>query len=191
MWPSADFDRIRTAILDARTRGVRSQVDGVSHRSSLARFRKKHAMVYDRVSEADPGQGNPLSWDYAPGSSGPAKVEHTFEADTYPIPILLRRPPLPETSPVALGTEAVVNLVIDAAGKVRSASLEGKTREGFDKRHCKLEVYSRLQRGSARRQPSATRSHTFAVKAIQPRKACRYSWGAGKVAFSVSCSRQG
>jgi hypothetical protein len=126
MWPSADFDRIRTAILDARARGVRSQVDGVSHRSSLARFRKKHAMVYDRVSEGDPGQGNPLSWDYAPGSSGPGKVEHTFEADTYPVPILLRRPPLPETSPVALGAEAVVNLVIDAAGKVRSASQEGK-----------------------------------------------------------------
>jgi hypothetical protein len=126
MWPPADFDRIRTAILNARGHGLLSQVDGASDRSSAARFKKKHAMIYDRVSEADPRQGNPLSWDYAPGLSGPAKPEHTFEADTFPVPILVRRPPPQHGSPGDLGKEVVVNLVIDAAGKVRSAEAEGR-----------------------------------------------------------------
>jgi hypothetical protein len=126
MWPPADFDRIRAAILSARAHGLLSQVDGVSDRSSPAWFKKKHTMIYDRVSEADLQQGNPLSWDYAPGASGPAKDEHTFEADTFPVQILLRRPPPQDASAGALGTEVVVNLVIDAAGKVRSAKAEGR-----------------------------------------------------------------
>ncbi len=31
MWPSSDLNRIRTAIVDAQARGLRAQVDGVSH----------------------------------------------------------------------------------------------------------------------------------------------------------------
>jgi hypothetical protein len=58
--------------------------------------------------------------------SGPGKDKHTFEADTYPVPILLRRPASPDVSRAALETEVSVNLVIDAAGKVRSATAEGK-----------------------------------------------------------------
>jgi hypothetical protein len=123
-WPSADLDRIRGAIVDARARGIRSQVDGVSHRTTPAQL-KKHAMIYDRVGDTDPDQGNPLAWDYSPGASGPAKDKHTFEADTYPVQILLRRPPPPDASRAALGREVVVNLVIDSAGKVRSAKAEG------------------------------------------------------------------
>lgn len=126
MWPGADFDRIRAAILNARAHGVRSQVDGVSHRLAPPQFMKKHAVIFDRMSDADPAQGNPLSWDYSPGMSGPAKDAHTFEADTYPVQILLRRPPPSDASPADLGTEVLVNLVIDAAGKVRSAKAEGK-----------------------------------------------------------------
>jgi hypothetical protein len=125
MWPATDFDRIRTAIVNARGRGVRSEVDGVSHKSSPGTF-KKHAMIYDRLSDADRDQGNPLSGNYSPGMSGPSKLEHTFEADTYPVQILLRRPPPADASQAALRTEVMVNLVIDAAGKVRSASAEGK-----------------------------------------------------------------
>ena len=30
MWPASDFERIRAAILDARARGIRAEVDGVS-----------------------------------------------------------------------------------------------------------------------------------------------------------------
>jgi hypothetical protein len=83
-------------------------------------------MIYDRLSEADPAQGNPLSSNYSPGMSGPSKLEHTFEADTYPVQILLRRPPPADGAQDALPAEVMVNLVIDSAGKVRSASAEGK-----------------------------------------------------------------
>jgi hypothetical protein len=126
MWPGADLDRIRAAILLAQAHGVRSQVDGISHQSRPSQFKKKHAMIYDRISDTDAEEGNPLSWDYARGASGPSKAEHTFEPDTAPVPILLRRPAPPDASSAALWTEVMVNLVIDAAGKVRSAKVEGK-----------------------------------------------------------------
>jgi hypothetical protein len=126
LWPESDFDRIRAAILSARAKGIRSQVNGVSHDSSAGKLKKKHAMIYDRVSDTDPDKGNELGWAYAPGMSGPEKPKHTFEADTYPIPIVMRRPPPLDASRAALTTEVSVNLVIDAAGKVRSAKAEGK-----------------------------------------------------------------
>jgi hypothetical protein len=126
MWPESDFDRIRTAILNARAKGIRSQVNGVSHESSPYRFKKKHAMIYDRVADTDPDKSNELNFAYAPGMSGPGKDKHIFEADTYPIPILLRRPTSLVASRAAFETEVSVNLVIDAAGKVRSATAEGK-----------------------------------------------------------------
>jgi hypothetical protein len=126
MWPESDFDRIRAAILNARAKGIRSEVNGVSHESSPGKFKKKHAMIYDRVADTDPDKSHELSFAYAPGMSGPGKDKHTFEADTYPVPILLRRPNSLEASRAALETEVSVNLVIDAAGKVRSAKAEGK-----------------------------------------------------------------
>jgi hypothetical protein len=125
MWPESDFDRMRNAILNVRAKGIRRQVNGVSHELSAGKFKKKHAMIYDRISDADPDKGNELSWAYARGMSGPGKANHTFEADTYPIPILLRRPPPLDALRTALNTEVTVNLVIDAAGKVRSAKAEG------------------------------------------------------------------
>ncbi len=129
MWPPSDLERIRAAILRARAQGIRSQVDGVSERPPDSFRKKKKVMIYDRISEADASQGNPLSWDYTPGASGPTKTEHTFEADSFPIPILLRRSPPAETSTAALRTEVTVNLVIDAAGKVRSANAVGNADE--------------------------------------------------------------
>ena len=126
MWPGSDFDRIRAAILNSRTKGILSLVNGVSHESSAGKFKKKHAMIYDRIADTDPDKSNELGWAYANGMSGPGKDKHTFEADTYPIPILMRRPPPLDATRAALTTEVTVNLVIDAAGKVRSAKAEGK-----------------------------------------------------------------
>jgi hypothetical protein len=126
MWPASDVDRIRAAILKMRASGIRSQMDDASHRSSPGLLRKKHAMIYDRIADVDRDRGNPLSWDYSPAASGPTKNEHLFEADTFPVQILLRRPPPPVGSEAASSSEVTVNLVIDAAGKVRSASAEGK-----------------------------------------------------------------
>lgn len=50
---------------------------------------------------------------------------HQFQADAMPQEILLRRPPLPQTAQASMKTEVVFNLVIDSAGKVRSAKPEG------------------------------------------------------------------
>jgi hypothetical protein len=126
MWPPADLERIRTAIVKARDHGIRSQVDDVSHETKPTQFKKKHAMIYDRVSDSDSDQGDPLSWDNAPGMSGPGKAKHLFDADTFPIQILLQRPPPQDPSWVVSGDEVMMDLVVDSAGKVRSAKVEGK-----------------------------------------------------------------
>lgn len=107
MWPANDIDRIRTSIQHQRAGGMHSRVDGVA--ASPPRFHvKKHAMVFDAEFQSD-------------------KDDHMkqFQADEIPHEILLRRPPLPQTAQASLKTEVVFNLVIDSAGKVRSAKPDG------------------------------------------------------------------
>ena len=97
MWPSGDTDRIRAAILHGRASGIAAQVDGVLLASSK---RNKHAPVFDVVN-VSPEQKSDI---------------------TPPEPIMLNRPPLLGTSgQVQSPTETVLQLVIDEAGKVRSA----------------------------------------------------------------------
>jgi hypothetical protein len=131
MWPPADVDRIRASILDARAHGIRSRVDGVSHELAPSR-RPKHAMIFDRVtgkvSDATvdlPHQGHGDPSMGSGGSGGSQDHMSSFEADSFPVQILMRRPPPPEGSEAAPVTEVAVNLVVDAAGKVRSAKVEG------------------------------------------------------------------
>jgi hypothetical protein len=107
LWPASDVDRIRTAIVNARANGMHSRVDGISQ--SPSHFHKKHTLIYEAV--LDPPKDDHMS---------------SFDSDTMPQEILLRRPPPPDTVQAALDTEVVLNLVIDAAGKVRSATPEGK-----------------------------------------------------------------
>jgi hypothetical protein len=102
MWPDADVPRIRAAIADARTHGILSQVAGVS-----AVKKTKPVRIFDAIT---------LS------SGGKAEV-------TPPEPILLRRPPPPgipdqPSSP----TELLLELIIDSAGKVRSAEPTGRVK---------------------------------------------------------------
>ena len=100
MWPDDDLPRIRTAIVNARTHGILSQVAGVS-----AVKKTKPVRIFDAIT---------LS------SAGKAEV-------TPPEPILLRRPPPQEnSSQAALPSELLLELIIDAAGKVRSAEATGK-----------------------------------------------------------------
>src|ERR1700676_3128529 len=93
MWPAADVERVRIAVLDARTHGIRAQVDGVSTEGPNGK--KKGVALFD-----------------ATGSSQPNKSEIIS-----PRPILLRRPPTSLTLPES---ELLLDLVIDSAGKVRS-----------------------------------------------------------------------
>jgi hypothetical protein len=119
MWPASDLDRIHAAILDARARGIRAQLDGVSSRSAPA-HRKKRVMIYDNVTE-----------NIGSHTSVPAVVGRTdekeFQIDIQPRQILFRRAPPPDDAPAAsLNRKAVVDMVIDSAGKVWSIKIVGE-----------------------------------------------------------------
>jgi hypothetical protein len=107
MWPTVDVDRIRAAILRARARGISAQVNGVSAGGSGTRT--KRATIFDATS----------------GSAG-SKPEVIP-----PEPILLWRPTLSGSPEQGLPqAELLLELVIDSAGKVRSAEPTGKTKSG-------------------------------------------------------------
>jgi len=107
MWPAADLERIQSAIRKAHAGGMQSKVDGVSPHPSGLHVRR-HAAIFDAELQYK-------------------KDDHMkqFQADVIPQAILLRRPPLPVTAQASLNAEIVLNLVIDAAGKVRSAKPDG------------------------------------------------------------------
>ncbi len=104
MWPAADVARIRTAVLDARAHGIRAEVDGVS--TGGAGGKKKRVALLDATSRSGPGKSEIIS----------------------PRPIQLRRPPLSGPAQSLPESELLLDLVIDSAGKVRSAEPAGKTK---------------------------------------------------------------
>lgn len=112
MWPAADFERIRTALMNARSRGIRSQVDGVS--TPVRPGRETHAKIFDDTTfvAATPGVT-------------PKDVE-AKPAITPPRAILMERPPPDTPLEIELAqTESELVLVIDSAGKVRSVEERG------------------------------------------------------------------
>jgi hypothetical protein len=107
MWPPADFDRIRASILNAQTRGIRGELDGVSPGPN--RLHLKHvAHIFDTMPhpDTDPDISN-------------------VTVDTKPQQILLRLPAPVDIHEALPKSEKLVDLVIDAAGKVRSAKMVG------------------------------------------------------------------
>ena len=111
MWPPADRDRIRDAIVSARARGIRAQIDGTSAMSHSGAERLAEIVDLRTVRTAPPE----LKID------GRAPEQKTL-AIVRPVPIWIGRK-IPQGQPEqALGDSGVlVDLVIDAAGKVRSA----------------------------------------------------------------------
>ena len=105
MWPPSDVDRIRTAILKARTLGIARQADDSA--ADLPPKKRKHARVFDARSFSGPGR----------------KLEVVP-----PKAILLEFPPATEGSAQG-GPEELLDLVIDAAGKVRSADGAGASKQ--------------------------------------------------------------
>jgi hypothetical protein len=104
MWPAADVERIRTAVLDARAHGIRAEVDGVT--TGGPSRKKKRVALFDAASRSGPGKSEIIS----------------------PRPIQLRRPPLSVPEQSLPESELLLDLVIDSAGKVRSAEPAGKTK---------------------------------------------------------------
>ncbi len=101
MWPAADVDRIRAAIVSARARGISAQVNGVS--TGIPANRTKRVTIFDAAG----------------ASANKSEV-------IPPAQILLRRPP--PSGPDLPQSELLLELVIDSAGKVRSAKETGQTK---------------------------------------------------------------
>jgi hypothetical protein len=117
MWPSADLDRIRAALLNARTHGILSQVDGVS--TPVPAGHETHAKIFDgtTIVSATPG--------LAP--KGLAKLKPEI---TTPRAILMERlPPSDVYEAELMRSESLLKLVIDSAGKVRSVEVMGNAQE--------------------------------------------------------------
>lgn len=134
MWPPADLDRIRGSILDAQAHGIRRQVDGVSTPGSRPRW-KHHAQIYDTGTEtksvADMASDQELK--LAPNAETPSAgsgEKTSSTVDVAPGPIYLGTP-LPRGPEQPLVTSKVyLMLVVDAAGKVRSARFADKADHG-------------------------------------------------------------
>jgi hypothetical protein len=112
MWPTSDLDRIRGALSNARARGLLSQVDGIS--TPVRPGHENHVKIFDGtiVVTATPGVT-------------PKGVKPKQEI-TPPRAILMERPPPATPVEIELAqTESTLKLVIDSAGKVRSAEVVG------------------------------------------------------------------
>lgn len=99
MWPARDIDRIHSALLAVRARGIRSQIDGTMPASTKAT--KRRTQIFNAIDRSESG--------------GPLEV-------TPPRAILLQTPPILQSQ---REQEVMIDLTIDQAGKVRSAELSG------------------------------------------------------------------
>jgi hypothetical protein len=135
MWPPADIERIRASVLDARAHGIRAQVDPSSLEASHVPS-KKHAYVFETPNYAEQKLVGPAftrSSDPNPDSQASYEKPDTFPlTDTTPQPILLRIPPPAAGQQALPRSEAQLDLLIDAAGKVRSAKPIGKIKVDDD-----------------------------------------------------------
>ena len=96
MWPSADREPIRSAIIAARSRGVGAQVKGVSGKAGTGR--EKHPIIFEATT----------------GMAGRKPEVRP------PEPILMGRPSPGEGDQALPQAETNLELVVDSAGKVRA-----------------------------------------------------------------------
>lgn len=112
MWPAADLNRIRAALLDARAQGIRSQLDGVS--TAVPSGREIQVKIFDGTTTVAA----------TPGLT-PKDVKPKQEIIA-PRAILMERPPPVTPLEIELAqSESTLELVIDSAGKVRSVEVLG------------------------------------------------------------------
>jgi hypothetical protein len=116
MWPPEDLDRIRVEIVNVRARGIHSQADGTS--AGPARGKKKHAQIFDAATGS--GSGRKL------GVIPPRAIL----LELLPPGSAIQQPEPPES-------KLLLDLVVDACGKVRSADPAGKV-QGVDPDQIRL-----------------------------------------------------
>lgn len=138
MWPPTDLDRIRGAILNEHAHGILSQVDGVS-KSRGSGPRKHHTHVFDMIAQDEPTHSamassaagilgrNPIE---LPGGDTTGDNTTYTLADTRPKAIFLGIQGGKNENPPMSNSEVLLDLVVDAAGKVQSAELANKAEAG-------------------------------------------------------------
>lgn len=120
MWPANDFNRIRMKITDARQRGILRNINRAQTRSK----HKHEVHIYDVTGGSGAVSRNVLN----PGGGAPDGADQESGV-VQPKSIFLRRPP-PDAVEQLRATDAVMELLVDAAGKVHSARMLN----GADKR---------------------------------------------------------
>jgi hypothetical protein len=126
MWPSQDINRIRMALSDVRQRGILRGIDRASRRS----HHKRQVHIYDAT-----GSSGTVSWNVLNPGRGAPDTTNQEPPVVQPKSILLRRPPPDEVEQFRT-TDAAMELLVDDAGKVRSAKLL----DGADKRWIQASV---------------------------------------------------
>jgi hypothetical protein len=130
-WPAPDIPRIKAALLTARARGIAALTTNTTPRPLPAKWLEPARLYqYLKPSGQPDSSGGRLTY-HAPGisgSEGPVLVKDPsalplYAADKDPVAITLWRPtPSPQEQSLPLQDETVL-LIIDAAGKVRSARM--------------------------------------------------------------------
>jgi hypothetical protein len=112
LWPPADFNRIREALLKMRSRGILSQVDGAS--APIPAGRQIRTKIFDATTTvvATPGLT-------------PKDVKPKQEIVTPRAILMEREPPTDVYEAELMRAESMLKLVIDSAGKVRSVEVMG------------------------------------------------------------------
>jgi hypothetical protein len=126
MWPPADIDRIRSLLVSLPARGILAQTDGAEHRKRTLLF-KSHIDIYDT---GQPKEQSPPPGPLVSSPLGPVNLSQE-PAVSEPQPILLRRPQQTQENLPPLAENEVVQLVVDAAGKVHSARVLSGTDTGL------------------------------------------------------------
>jgi len=134
MWPTADMDRIRVAMLDARKRGMRNQVDEVSTSGprrvrQLAVFQQAATPVGNGSVAGVPLKDNAMSLEGAEsgGATGRSPRDLLRSVDSNPSAIYMREECVDGACSMTGRETVLLDLVVDDAGKVRSAKVDNAT----------------------------------------------------------------
>jgi hypothetical protein len=117
MWPVADIDRIHSLLASLHPRGILAQTEGPEHKTNLG-VPKLHVEIYDIWKPDERGSNGP-SYSSSLGPGGLPREVSVIE----PKSILLRRSAQSRDNLALLDSNELLELTVDAAGKVHSARI--------------------------------------------------------------------
>jgi hypothetical protein len=126
MWPAADVERIRAAIVNAQQHGIRKEIDGVAAVPLLQHAKLHHVEIYEASTK--------LEW--VSNIAGMEGVEQSgYDKGYNPAPdskpkaidLFRPEPTIPEAG--AANAPERLDMVIDEAGKVSKVKLVGKNED--------------------------------------------------------------